>query len=244
MAFCLALFSCFAKDKVLSNAKPISYEYWDVLLKKHVNPLGQVNYQGFIEDSLALNQFITLLEANHPNDSNWSQKEQIAYWINAYNAYTIRIVIRHYPLNSIRDIAGAIPFINSVWDLKFIQIEQEKYTLNNIEHGILRSHYAEPRIHFALVCASQSCPLLLNEAYTAANLDRQLDAQAKRFINDPTKNQIQQDQIKISKIFRWYKRDFTESGSLIQYINQFSEVAVSSESKIEFLDYDWSLNKR
>ena len=108
------------------------------------------------------------LRKGHPNDKHWTETEQLAYWINAYNAFTVELILDHYPVASIRDIKEGVPFINSVWDIDFIKIEGKTYSLNDIEHRILRREFDEPRIHFAIVCASISCPKLRNEAFEAA----------------------------------------------------------------------------
>ncbi len=225
------------------NSKPISHETWDALLKDHVRS-GRVNYQSFIADSNRLNTYLNLLSNNHPNTQNWSVKDRLAYWINAYNAFTIRLIIRNYPLNSIKDIAGSIPFINSAWDIKFVKIGEELYDLNNIEHGIIRSQFNEPPIHFALVCASRSCPVLRSEAYTAEKLEIQLEDQTRLFVNDTTKNKIEGNHWRVSKIFLWYRSDF-RSGAvkstdfILKYLDQRPK---TDHVKLGYLDYDWSLN--
>jgi len=205
---CFALLSACSISKVQSESKPVTHEDFTVLLKKHVNLDGMVDYKGLIADSLALNDYLNKLEKGHPNDKYWSDAEQQAYWINAYNAYTLQIVMRNYPVVSIKDIAGSIPFTNTVWDEKFINIEGQVYDLNNIEHGILRKQFVEPRVHFALVCASYSCPPLRTEAYEASTLDSQLVDQADLFINDGDRNMISEKSAKVSKIFSWFSGDF------------------------------------
>jgi len=236
--------SCFAIEKKDSESKPINHEIWNSLLSKYVNKLGMVNYKGFIADSNQFNQYLKLLGTNHPNDKNWNEKEQLAYWINAYNAFTVRLIVRNYPTESIRDIAGAIPFINSSWDIKFIKIENEVYDLNNIEHGIIREYFNEPRIHFALVCGAVSCPPLRNEAYLPEKLESQLKEQAIKFINNPKKNKITKTEIEISKIFMWYKGDFEHQSSLIDYLNLYSEIKIDQTASKSHLDYNWRLNEQ
>ena len=226
--------------KIESTAAPISHQAWDVLLREHVTPDGWVNYAGFKKDSNRLNLYLEKLEKHHPNDKNWSQNEQLAYWINAYNAYTVKLIIDHYPIPSIKEIKKGIPFVNTVWDVKFIHIEDQTYDLNNIEHGILRKHFEEPRIHFAINCASVSCPKLANFAYQPERINHQLNEAALSFLKDPSRNQIQKDKIRLSKIFSWFKGDFTKNGTLQDFINQY--VPVSKKASIEFLDYNWNLN--
>ncbi len=230
------------KQIVASNSTPISYDIWTELLQKHVVD-GKVNYKGFKEDKVRFDEYLNLLNTHHPNNKNWSKNEQLAYWINAYNAYTVELVLKHYPVKSIKDIKKGLPFLNSVWDIEFIEIEGNKYTLNHIEHQILRKEFDEPRIHFAIVCASISCPNLWNEAFTADNIDVQLTAQARAFINDKTKNNISPNDAQLSKIFSWFKSDFTKKTTLLEYINQFSDTKASSDAKVNSLDYDWGLNE-
>jgi hypothetical protein len=236
--------SCFNVNKVLSDSKPISHNIWNSILKNYVDDKGGVNYQEIQKDSLRLNQYLKIVSSNHPNDKNWSKNEQLAYWINAYNAFTVRLIIRSYPAESIRDIAGSIPFINSAWDYEFITIENQSYDLNDIEHGIIRTYYSEPRIHFALVCAAISCPKLRNEAYQAEGLQDQLQEQAVDFINDKSKNTINNEFAEVSKIFMWYNSDFTEDMELWEYLNKYSIIKLKANSEIDYADYEWLLNEQ
>jgi hypothetical protein len=226
-----------------SESQPISHELWDSLVQKYVSEDGKVNYKGFIQDSVLFNSYLSLLKNNHPNDKNWSKKEQLAYWINAYNAFTVKLIVDHYPVKSIKNIKNGLPFINSVWDIKFIKIEGATYDLNNLEHSILRSKFDEPRSHFAINCASVSCPNLRNEAYTAALLEDQLTEQAKLFLNNPVKNKISADKIELSKIFSWFRKDFKKKGSLIDFLNNYAPVKINKNAEIDYLDYDWNLNE-
>ncbi len=220
---------------------PISHDTWTSLLKKNVTQEGWVDYDGFQQDSNALKKYLDLIQQNHPNDKNWTQKEQLAYWINAYNAFTIKLVSDHYPVASIKDIKKGIPFINTVWDIKFIKIEGHQYDLNNIEHGIIRKHFEEPRIHFAINCASVSCPKLLNTAYTAEDLDSQLTEATTSFLNDPLRNNIAEN--KVSSIFSWFNGDFKKSeGTVVNFINRYSNKKLDPEKKLDYLEYDWSIN--
>ncbi|MEH0157797.1 DUF547 domain-containing protein [Limibacter armeniacum] len=243
LALC-SMTSCFATAEVKTDAQPISHQLWGELLSKHVSEGGKVDYKGFQKDRAKLDEYLHLLSANHPNPDTWTKNERLAYWINAYNAFTIQIVLDNYPLKSIKDVTSLnIAFVHSVWDIKFIKIEGEEYDLNNIEHGILRKKFEEPRIHFAIVCASVSCPNLRNEAYTADKLEEQLQQQAVAFINDPSKNQISASSVKISKIFTWFKGDFTKNGSLADFLNKYSKVKIEPKARIDYLDYNWDLNE-
>jgi len=248
ISLALSLFivtACIGIDDVASDSSPISHEIWNNLLQKHVDNTGLVNYKGIMKDSLQFNRYLGLLKANHPNNKNWSEDEQLAYWINAYNAFTVKLIIDYYPVKSIKDIAGSIPFINSPWDLKFIKIEGETYDLNNIEHGIIRENFSEPRIHFALVCAAISCPRLRNEAFTPSRLDQQLEEETKYFFNNTTKNKISADKIQLSKLLSWYWGDFEGvAKSRAEYVNRYSTVKANSSAKVDYLDYSWELNEQ
>jgi Protein of unknown function, DUF547 len=225
-------------------AQAPSHASFDQLLKKHVSDNGMVNYGGFLKDKSKFDEYLKLLSANPPANS-WSSNQKLTFWINAYNAFTIELILKYSDkkTKSIKDIGDKIkiPFVNTPWDIKFIEIGKEKYDLNAIEHGIIRKQFAEPRIHFALVCAAKSCPPLLNEAYTPEKLNAQLNEQAKKFINDPSKNTITPTKVEISSIFDWYGADF-KTKNIVEYLNQFVSTKIASTSKITFKKYDWALN--
>ncbi|NOT36685.1 MAG: DUF547 domain-containing protein [Saprospiraceae bacterium] len=223
-------------------AQDPDHNIWSELLNKNVTENGIVNYKGLRADSNQLNLYLNILEENPPQKT-WSNEAIMAYWINAYNAYTVKLVITHYPLKSIKDIAGKIPFVNTSWDIKFIKIGGETLDLNNIEHGKLRKNFDDPRIHMALVCASKSCPILMNKAFTADQLDSQLDNQSRKFLEDPFRNKIKSNSASVSKIFNWYGGDFKKSGGVRAFINKYSEVKIHEKAKINYLDYDWGLNE-
>jgi hypothetical protein len=244
--FILITSACTSPTIASGAGDPISHQSWDDLLKKHVASNGEVDYKGFQKDEIKLDAYLKLLSDNAPNESTWSQSDQIAYWINAYNAFTVKLVLKYYPLESIRDLGDKIqiPFVNTAWDIKFIKIGGAELDLNNIEHGILRAKFDEPRVHFALNCASYSCPILRNEAYTATSLDKQLQEQAALFINDATKNKMSANTPQLSSIFDWYGGDFKKKTTLIAYLNQYSKVKIAANAKIMFLDYNWALNDK
>jgi hypothetical protein len=219
---------------------PVSHATWDGLLKKHVSEQGVVNYRGFIRDSVALNQYLAQLSSSASQEKSWSREDRLAYWINAYNAYTIQLIIRHYPLKSINDISK--PGIKSPWDIPFIPGKGAKLTLNDIEHTSLRRQFAEPRIHFAIVCASQSCPKLSNEAFTGEKINEQLERATRDFLNDPSRNRITDGQAQVSQIFNWFKEDFTKEGSVPAFINRYARTKIGSKTPLTYLEYDWSLN--
>ncbi len=244
LIFSFTLTGC-ARAMSDSDSHPVDHSEWSILLQKYVDDQGMVDYRGFVKDSLALNAYLDTLSDHLPNEKFWSRDQQLAYWINAYNAFTIQLIIRHYPVNSIKDIAGRIPLMNTPWDIKFIEIEGEAFDLNQIEHLIIRRQFEEPRIHFALVCAAISCPKLRREAYTAEKLDEQLDGAARDFFNSSDKNIITQDKAVVSPILKWYGGDFKAAApSLREFINRYSKTKIKAGVEIEFGDYDWSLNEQ
>ena len=223
----------------------IKHDAFTQLLQKHVSTDGKVNYKGFIKDSIQLKQYLQLLTKNPPTNQ-WTKQEQMAFWINAYNAFTIDLVIQHYPIKSIKDIGSSIqiPFVNTPWYIKFIKIGKEQLDLNNIEHSKLRKQFGDARLHMVLVCASKSCPPLAREAYEANTLEQQLNDASKKFLTDKTKNQIQTQQSKLSMIFRWYAMDFNKNGKkVLDFVNQHQSTPINNKTKIEYLDYDWNLNE-
>lgn len=226
-----------------TDSRPVTHEAWDALLHKHVDKDGFVRYKDFMKDSAALNTYLKRLETAHPNDKNWSRNEQMAYWINAYNAYTVQLILRHYPVESIKDIKRGVAFVNTVWDIKFIRIQGYNYDLNNIEHNILRPVFKDARIHAAVNCASFSCPRLLNEAYTAERLDEQLNASMRHFVQDTLRNRITAEKADLSEIFKWFKNDFErDAGSVRAFINRYTAVPLGDKTDISYIDYDWRLN--
>ena len=240
----LVLMSCNAKTSFENSAdQPPSNQIFNELLKKHVSSSGVVDYAGLKKDEAKLDEYLNLLSNNPPNKESWTENEQIAYWINVYNAFTLKLILKHYPVESIKDIAGNIPFINTPWDVKFIKIGDQTYDLNNVEHGILRKDFDEPRIHVAVNCASVSCPRLRTEAFEGEKLDQQLDDQARYFINQSGKNRISKDKLELSKLFDWYGGDFDEKyGSPVGFVRKYSAQSFSEDPEVEYLEYNWKLN--
>jgi hypothetical protein len=238
--------SCVAHGHALTQNKPPSHDIYNRLLKKNVDCQGKVNYAAFLKDTVELNKYLSILSITPPDETTWSKNEQMAFWINAYNAFTIKLITQHYPIKSIKDIGKGIqiPFINSPWTIRFFKIGNEKMSLDNIEHGLLRKKFDDPRIHMALVCASKSCPILLNEAFDPTRLDNQLSQQAKAFLADPHRNKLSATTPSISAIFKWYEGDFTKKGgTVINFINTYSTTKIAAKAKISYMSYDWRLNE-
>ena len=241
--FTVATFSFFLNTHAFSNkiqksSDPknnfIDHSVWEGLLKKYVSENGNVNYKGFKKDEALLNNYIEYLSTKVPSKNSVKQ-EILAYWINAYNALTVSLIIRNYPVKSIKDIKNP-------WGQRLWKLGDKMYNLEEIEHEILRK-MNEPRIHFAIVCASYSCPKLLNEAFRAENLESQLTNAAKAFLADKNRNEISEKSIEISKIFDWFSKDFTQNGSLIDYLNQFTDITIAPDAKKRFKEYNWALNE-
>lgn len=222
----------------LSKRTLTEHQLWNELLELYVSENGNVNYNGFKKDHSKLLGYIKVLQISYEkvnSKTERSKDELLAYWINAYNALTIDLILRNYPTKSIKDIKDP-------WDQRLWQFGYKWLNLNDIEHNILRK-MDEPRIHFAIVCASVSCPKLQNEAFTASNLEEQLTNATKEFLADSTKNEISQNNLKLSKIFKWFKKDFEQEGSLIDFLNQYSTVIISDSAKKSYKDYNWDLNE-
>ena len=240
----LILVSCGQSNNTFAGAATApDHKLWDELLKKYINNEGFVDYKGMISEKPKLEAYLDILSNNAPNDS-WSKNEKLAYWINVYNAFTVKLIVDNYPLESIKDLNPSIslPTVNTIWAKDWFKIGGEDFSLDRVEHKILRKDFEEPRIHFAVNCASYSCPVLRPEAFTAAKVDQQLEEQAISFINDPKRNQITKDRVDISKIFSWFGGDFNNGQTLIQFLNKYSKVKINENAKAKFMDYGWSLN--
>ena len=210
-----------------------THQQFDAFLKAYVSPTGIVNYKGMKSNESKLDDYITTLNSN-PLQQHWSRNKKLAYWINVYNAFTIKLILDNYPVKSITNIANGKP-----WDNKWIKLNGNTYSLNQIENEIIRPQFNEPRIHFAVNCAANSCPKIGNFAYGANTLNRLLEKQTKRFINGK-ENTISPSEIKVSKIFEWYSKDF---GDLISFLNKYSNTSISKDASVSFAEYDWALNE-
>ncbi|WP_446050309.1 DUF547 domain-containing protein [Zobellia laminariae] len=218
-----------------SQSEVLDHTAWNSLLKKYVDNTGNVDYEGFNNDQAALTSYLEYLGNTSPSDI-WSKEEALAYYINLYNAATVQLILNNYPTKSIKDIKDP-------WGKEWVRIGSETFSLGDIEHKILRK-MNEPRIHFAINCASFSCPKLLNEAYTSEKIEDQLQQASEDFVNDPTRNIISKEKLQLSNIFKWYKKDFTENGSLIDYIKTYSQKDIDPKADIKYVTYDWSLNEK
>ena len=212
------------------------------LLGKYVKN-GVVDYHGFKNEEAKLDRYLKVLEETHPEAL--PRNEQFAFYINAYNAWTLKLILTGYPgLKSIKDL-GSI--FRSPWKKKIARIDGKVLSLDHIEHEILRPQMKDPRIHAVVNCASKSCPPLREEPFQGAILDRQLEEQFRAFINDSSRNRLEGNTLYVSKIFDWYAEDF--GGDLTGFFLKYAEgdlkrrlEANRANIKIKFLKYDWSLN--
>jgi hypothetical protein len=227
------------------------HSLYDSILKKYVKG-DRVDYKSLKSDK-DFPSYLEALSKTNPNQFA-SREEKIAFWINAYNAFTLKLIIDNYPLKSITNLSALgklTAFVgNSPWKREFFSVNGKKMSLDEIENEILRGKFKEHRVHFAANCASISCPPLRGEAYTAEKLNAQLDEQAKLFFNDASRNRydFEKKTLYLSSILKWYKDDFIKaSGSIEKYIAQYVDAEKksalqSNQFNIEHLDYDWNLN--
>ena len=256
-ALCLLLF-CLFFFPFPSSLQAGEHALFSRVLKKHVRR-GLVDYKG-IKKNPSFKAYIQQLEKTNPSKIK-GQARQLAFWINVYNAYTLKLIIDHYPLKSITDLhaGGSLWFGvatgKTIWKKWKFSLYAKKYTLDQVEHEIIRVKFKEPRIHAALVCAAKSCPPLRSEAYEGKKLERQLKGQMRQWLGNRKLNRFsaKEKKLYLSKIFDWFEGDFTASGKtllefLLPYLPSQSQKEIRklglSEVKISHLNYDWSLNER
>ena len=219
----------------------------DSVLGRYVSKDGLVHYKGLKKDKDFI-RYIEYLSTTDP-DKLPTDKHRMAFWINAYNAFVLKGVLEEYPIKSVLGV-GWLP--HSFFKRKEFETKQGKITLQKIENEKLREAFREPRIHFAINCASMSCPKLIMEAYRAEKLEQQLETQAISFINDKSRNYLDKENevLYLSSIFKWYKEDFVSSGEkteeyIARYLNtDDAEFVRNIKVTIKYLDYDWGLNEQ
>lgn len=239
-----------------------SHQLWDDLLQRHVRVQDsgratQVDYRGMAADREQLSRYLASLETvGRQEFDGWPTKRQLAFLINAYNAWTVQLILGRYPdLKSIKDLGSVF---RSPWKQVFIPLLGEQRSLDDIEHGLIRGsgRYHEPRIHFAVNCASIGCPALINRAYGEDQLDRQLEEATKLFLADRNRNRLEGSKLVVSSIFKWYREDFergwrgatTLGAFLALYADSLGLDGKTAEAtrggtiEIDFLEYDWRLN--
>jgi len=242
-----AAFSLILLGALLPAVRAADIAALDAVLAAHVKN-GHADYAS-IQTDQRLTAYLASLAELKP-DALPSRNEQLAFWINAYNAFTLKLVTDHYPVKSIRDIPH--PGLPSTWDLPVALIGGRTYTLNEIEHVIIRPTFKEPRVHFALVCAAVSCPPLRAESYSADRLDAQLSDQARLFLAAKNRFDATERRAELSSIFNWFATDFGDKpAALLAALAPYAPVAVQKSLEtnpgqwsITYLDYDWALNDR
>ena len=224
-----------------ARAEAVDYGTYAELLKAHVRD-GVVDYAGFKADEARLDDY--LARNGRVNPESLSREDRFAYYINAYNAWTIKLILTGYPgVKSIKDLGG---LLQSPWKKPFVKIDGRTLTLDEIEHSILRPQFKDARVHFAIVCASKGCPPLIAQPYRGAVLDEQLNRVTTAFLNRPGNYRLEGDRFEVSSIFKWFGEDF---GNLFDFYIRYAQgdlkQALQSgrdRIRIGYLDYDWSLN--
>lgn len=249
-------------DSVKTEA--INHARWDRLLSAYVQPVNggnatAVDYQGMQANQKELKQYLNgLSQVSQAQFDQWSKQEQLAFLINAYNAWTIELILTAWPdVKSIKDLGS---FFSSPWSKEFVSLLGKTRSLDDIEHKLIRGsgRYNDPRIHFAVNCASIGCPALRAEAYNSNLLDQQLDEQTALFLSDRSRNRVDGNVIKLSSIFKWYREDFEKGWHGFNRLEDFllvhaADLDLSDSMKaklktgnadIEFMGYDWRLNRK
>lgn len=223
---------------------PFSHELFDQVLQEHVDEKGRVNYTKLKANPEKLEAYLDLLAVANPAELSYNA--QLVFWVNAYNALVIKGVIDHYPTTSVRKVKWFNGFFSR---LKF-RVAGKTYTLNQIEHGIIRMEFVDPRVHFILVCASSSCPPMEKRAFSVEDIEERLETATFNFIQDPTKVRLDRAKrrVYLSKIFKWYDDDFREgydgvADFLADYLQpEDADFVLAEDVKFHHLDYDWTLN--
>jgi len=225
-------------------APSVDHSLYAGLLKKYVSN-GRVDYAGFKTAEGELDRYLKQLEKTDPK--NLTKDEQFAFYTNAYNAWTIKLILSGWPgIRSIKDLGG---LLQSPWKKKLVRIDGDILTLDHVEHDILRPRFKDPRVHFAINCAAKSCPPLISEPYRAEILNRQLDNSTRVFLNNPANYRFAGNDFYVSRIFKWFSEDFNEDilGFYIKFSQgdlKFQLEANKHKIKIKYLEYDWSLNDK
>ncbi|MDY6839317.1 MAG: DUF547 domain-containing protein [Thermodesulfobacteriota bacterium] len=243
--FLFSLVFCSTIPPVGWSMEGVDQSLYKDLLAKYVKE-GVVDYRGFKEEEEKLDQYLKVLEKT--DTTRLTAKQQLAFYINAYNAWTIKLILSAYPgVESIWDLGSRIFKWKSPFRKEIVRIEGKTMSLDDLEHGIIRPRFKDPRIHFAVNCASKSCPPLLSEPYRGSGLDRQLNQSVRAFLNDPKENRLEGETLHVSKIFKWFAEDFNDGvvGFFLEYAEgTFKERIQASRErlKVKYLDYDWGLN--
>lgn len=272
LLICLLIFADGMVSAAEEKGQVFSYDDYAVVLKEYADAAGMVNYKKLKTHREKLDTFVDTMDKLDPNIySKWNNEEKIAFWLNAYNAFTLKVIIENYPIkasvltsiyypkNSIRQIPG-------VWDKIAFKVMGRDYTLANIEHKILRREFAEPRIHMAMVCAAMGCPVLRDEPYIGERLGEQLDDQSRKFLAEATNFKFNPEKqvLHISSIFKWFGKDFIKAyakakpdkrysvkdQAILEFVSTYLDKGhaffrpLKKTVKVKYLHYDWSLNEQ
>jgi len=223
------------------SAKSFDHGLYGLLLSKYVKG-DVVDYRGLKDEEERLDRYLKMLDETNPDAL--ARNEQFALYINAYNAYTLKLILENYPVDSIKDIGG---WFSGPWKIRFCKIGGKRLTLDEIEHDILRPRFKDPRVHFGINCASKGCPPLIAEPYEGSTLDQQLDTSTRGFLNNPQRNRLERNTLYVSKIFKWFADDF--KGDVVGFFLKHAEGDLKARLsrakgniRIEYIDYDWGLN--
>jgi len=258
-----------SKTEMDKTENSFSYKAWDSFLKRHVDKRGYVDYRAVQQSRADLDHFLRQIAEKSPDSDPElfpTREARLTYWINAYNAWAIQAVLTHYPIESVNDVPHPWPLFflprgTGFFLFQRITLGGTRTSLYYLENKVIRKRFSDPRIHFALNCASKGCPRLPREAYIPERLDNQLDVAMRQFLSEPRNLSVDLDNniIHMSSIFDWYEKDFTrwikenypeEEPSLVHYLklNTHGELKAGIEAcrncRIEFIDYDWSLNNQ
>lgn len=237
----------FANPNPASTIK-VDHGTWDAFLQRYLvidnENVSRLRYAQSQADLPALNAYIDHLSAQKP--SQLAPAEAFAYWANFYNALTVKVILDNYPVTSIRQIDGVFGF-GGPWKRKRVSVEGQELSLDDMEHGILRPVFQDPRVHYAVNCASYSCPNLATQAFTASNLNALLDQGAIDYINHPRGVTIDRGRLQVSSIYSWFQEDFGGNDqALIAHLRQYAKPALAAElssiNRVWRDRYDWSLN--
>lgn len=235
ISFWIGLLACMSIGLAQDTRSEPDHTVWNQILQATVDEAGMVDYKKANSLYPELHAYLRYLSTFSPNVS-WPKNRVLAFYINLYNALTVKLILNHYPLKSIRDIQNP-------WGQTVFYIDKKGLSLDDIEHKILRT-LDEPRIHFAINCASVSCPRLRPNAFTEAGLEHELNKSVTEFFKDPDNFTIKDNALYLSPILKWYRADFElVYDNLINFINRYHDLPLKNDTKIRFLSYNWNLNE-
>lgn len=241
----LLVFSISGRGQLTIEDRDNIHRPFDIILQLYVQGT-RFDYQSLHENSEDLQRLSEYIDTlGTVNTVDLTRDDALAFWINLYNAATLELILQPYPVESIKDLGN---LFKSVWKRKVVTVALHgELSLDEIEHDIILRQFDDPRIHFALNCASIGCPPLQRRAYIGSTLDAQLDQAVQSTLDHEQWLKVTEEQIEVTKIFDWYKDDFTSGGSMQEFIARYRKdlrkILLEEQRKIEFMDYDWKLNR-